>query len=99
MNVGLLGYALDGKHRLALFCDSEGKIFARSVLRLLLDTEGKPVIFQERMYVADANPAYAELLRQMAVKKAGHQELPLSSVRQILKKNKPKNTLIHPGES
>ena len=26
LNVGLLGYALDGKHRLALVCDPEGKI-------------------------------------------------------------------------
>ena len=71
LNVGLLGYALDGKHRLALVCDPEGKILARSVLRLLLDAEGKPVIFQKRMYVADANPAYPQLLRQMALKKAG----------------------------
>ena len=71
LNVGLLGYALDGKHRLALVCDPEGKILARSVLRLLLDDMGKLVIFQERMYVANANPAYSQLLRQMAVKKAG----------------------------
>ena len=77
LNVGLLGYALDGKHRLALVCDPEGKILARSVLRLLLDTEGKPVIFQERMYVADANPAYPQLLRQMALKKAGLLGVPL----------------------
>ena len=91
LNVGLLGYALDGKHRLALVCDPEGKILARSVLRLLLDAEGKPVIFQERMYVADANPAYPQLLRQMALKKAANWEFPWSSVRQISKKNKLKN--------
>ena len=36
LNVGVLGYALDGKHRLVLVCDPEGKILARSVLRLLL---------------------------------------------------------------
>ena len=77
LNVGLLGYALDGKHRLALVCDPEGKILARSVLRLLLDSEGKPVIFQEKMYVADANPAYPQLLRQIALKKAGLLGVPL----------------------
>jgi hypothetical protein len=26
LNLGILGYALDGKHRLALVCDSTGKI-------------------------------------------------------------------------
>ena len=77
LNVGLLGYAMDGKHRLALVCDPEGKILARSVLRLLLDAEGKPVIFQERMYVADANPAYPQLLRKMALKKASLLAIPL----------------------
>jgi hypothetical protein len=70
LNVGLLGYALDGKHRLALVCDPKGKILARSVLRLLIDAEGKPVLFQERIYVADGNPAYPQLLRKMALKKA-----------------------------
>ena len=77
LNVGLLGYALDGKHRLALVCDSEGKILARSVLRLLIDAEGKPVLFQERMYVADANPAYSQLLRKIALKKADLLGVPL----------------------
>lgn len=77
LNVGLLGYALDGKHRLALVCDPEGKILARSVLRLLLDVKGRPVIFQERMYVADANPTYPKLLRQIAVKKADLLGIPL----------------------
>ena len=76
-NVGLLGYALDGKHRLALVCDPEGQILARSVLRLLIDAEGKPVIIQEKMYVADANPAYPQLLRQIALKKADLLGVPL----------------------
>jgi hypothetical protein len=43
----------------------------------LLDAQGKPVIFQERMYVADANPAYAQLLRQIALKKANLLGVPL----------------------
>ena len=77
LNVGVLGYALDGKHRLALVCDPSGKIVARSVLRLLIDAHGKPVIFQERMYVADANPEYLTLLRKMALKKAKDLGVPL----------------------
>jgi hypothetical protein len=77
LNVGLLGYALDGKHRLALVCDSKGRILARSVLRLLIDTEGKPVLFQERMYVAGGNPAYLQLLRKIALKKADLLGVPL----------------------
>lgn len=70
LNVGVLGYALDGKHRLALVCGPEGNILARSVLRLLLDAQGKPVLFQEKVYVADANPEYAQWLRRIAEKKA-----------------------------
>ena len=77
MNVGVLGYALDGKHRLALVCDSSGKIVARSVLRLLIDANGKPVIFQEKIYVADANPDYPQLLRKLALKKAALLGVPL----------------------
>lgn len=76
-NIAILGYALDGKHRLALVCDPNGKILARSVLRLLIDAEGKPVLFQEKMYVADGNPDYPQLLRKMALKKASLLGVPL----------------------
>ncbi len=77
LNVGLLGYALDGKHRLALVCDPLGQILARSVLRLLIDVEGHPVLFQERVYVADANPEYPALLRKIALEKAKLLRVPL----------------------
>ncbi len=76
-NVGVLGYALDGKHRLALVCDPSGKILARSVLRLLIDANGQPVLFQERVYVADASPEYPSLLRKIALKKAATLGVPL----------------------
>ncbi len=49
----LLGYFLDGKQRLSLVCDPSGKILARSVLRLLVDDKNHPVLFQEKIYVAD----------------------------------------------
>ncbi len=77
LNVGVLGYALDGKHRLALVCGPSGKILARSVLRLLIDAKGNPVLFQERNYVADTSPEYPSLLRKIALKKAELLGVPL----------------------
>ena len=90
-NVCLLGYFLDGKHRLGLVCDSQGKILARSVLRLLIDSRGQPVLFQERIYVADASSAYSHLLRKLAIKKAANLGIPLIILAKwILKENQPK---------
>jgi hypothetical protein len=68
---------LDGKHRLGLVCDEQGKIVARSVMRLLMDSKGNPVLFQEKMYFADANPDYPNLLRKLALKKAAILGIPL----------------------
>lgn len=69
-NKCLLGYFLDGKHRLLLVKDEENKIVARSVLRLFVDEKDDPVLFQERVYVADTNPEYSSYLRKLALKKA-----------------------------
>ena len=77
LNVCLLGYFMDGKHRLGLVCDEQGKIVARSVLRLLMDSTGNPVLYQEKMYFADATPAYPLLLRKLARKKAAQLGIPL----------------------
>ena len=77
LNVCLLGYFLDGKHRLLLVCDEQGKILARSVIRLLIDSQGQPVLFFERIYVADASPEYPGLLKKMAIKKALALGIPL----------------------
>lgn len=76
-NKCILSYALDGKHRLGLVCDTQGKILARSVFRLLIDSNGKPVLFQERVYTADAALNYSQLLRKLAVKKAADMGIPL----------------------
>ena len=77
LNVCLLGYFMDGKHRLGLICDEQGKIWARSVFRLLIDSKGNPVLFQEKMYFADASPEYPQLLRKLALKKAASLGIPL----------------------
>ena len=77
LNVCLLGYFLDGKHRLNLICDSENHILARSVIRLMMDAQGQPVLFLERFYVADAAPEYPVLLTKMAIKKAKSLGIPL----------------------
>ena len=73
----ILSYAMDGKHRLGLVCNSEGQILARSVFRLLIDYNGKPVLFQEKVYVADSALNYRQLLRKLAVKKAADMGIPL----------------------
>lgn len=77
LNKCLLGFLLDGKHRLGVICDSQGKIIARSVFRLLLDSTGQPVLFQERVYKRGHSSAYDLLLRQLAEKKAAQLGIPL----------------------
>ena len=58
-------------------CDSQGKIVAGAVLRLLIDSSGQPVLFQEKVYVKGLGVDYALLLRKLAAKKAMHLGIPL----------------------
>ena len=62
---------------MGLVLDDQGKILARSVFRLLIDSRGQPVLFQEKVYVADSKPEYPRLLRKLALKKAANLEIPL----------------------
>ena len=51
LNKCLISYLLDGKNRLLAIKDPSGNIEARTMLRLLWDSEkGTPVLFQERIY-------------------------------------------------
>jgi len=51
LNVGLLAYLLDGKHRLIAIKDETGKIVARRIMRILWDPETKePVLIMEKPY-------------------------------------------------
>jgi hypothetical protein len=78
LNVCLLGYFLDGKHRLLLVKSvDDGTIAAHSVLRLLIDKKGQPVLFMERVYNDGQDTNYASLLKKIALKKAAHLGIPL----------------------
>ena len=79
LNKCLLGFFLDGKHRLALVCNAQGKILARaSVLRLLIDSKGQPVLYQEWVYLGDHCDNPKALLRKLAIKKALSLGVPLT---------------------
>lgn len=78
LNKCVLNYAEDGKHDLSLVIDKDTKkILARSVLRLLIDAKGQPVLFQEHAYTANEDPKYLGLLRAIATKKAQALGIPL----------------------
>lgn len=72
LNVGLLGYLLDGKNRLIAIKDNEsGKIIARTLFRLLWDTSNnEPALFLERMYPTPCPRELAEALLSFAKKRA-----------------------------
>lgn len=76
MTKGLLGYLVDGKNRLLAVKDSEGKIVARCIMRLMWDGE-KPVLFREIVYSSDKNNKHEALLNSMAHAKAKKLNLPL----------------------
>lgn len=51
LNIGLLAYLLDGKNRLIAIKNKEGKIVARSILRLLINREtNQPALIMEKIY-------------------------------------------------
>lgn len=79
----LLGNWLDGKNRLCLVCNEHGTIVARTLLRILIDTQGRPVLYMSDYYtVADAEDnhfksKYLALLTSIAKKKAIYLGIPL----------------------
>jgi hypothetical protein len=78
LNKCLLAYILDGKNKLMIVRDVEGKIAARSVLRILWDSQHKkPVLFMERIYHRTANSALSDLILRGCVEKAKEMGLPL----------------------
>jgi hypothetical protein len=50
LNKCLLGYCLDGKIRMLAIKDKTGKMRYRAIVKLLVDTEGKPALFLECTY-------------------------------------------------
>lgn len=65
----LMGYALNGEIRAIVVNDAEGKIVARSVLRLMWDG-AKPVILQERIYSNMSDEVVYKAINQWAIGKA-----------------------------
>jgi len=79
LNKCLLGYAMDGKNRIVAIKDHTGRIRARSMLRLLLDQNGNPVLMQSRIYPTGVNPQVSQALNKMAIRRAHALGLPLVS--------------------
>lgn len=75
-NKCLMGYVGDGKIRLLAIKDSDGKIIARQIMRVLWDGE-KPVLFIEQMYPKVVNPKYKEAMELFAKERARKLGLPL----------------------
>jgi ankyrin repeat protein len=95
-NQGLLGPLLDGKYRIIAVKNEKGEMVARCLLKILWDdVAGKPVLFQERLYINQLNNAYhAELLNEMCKRKAEKMGLDLLAV---LFSNNSKDTNRYPN--
>jgi len=65
-NKCLLAYPMDGKNRLLAILDPTGKIKARAILRLLLDADGRPTLFMEKIYPSVIKPEWQQALLHMA---------------------------------
>lgn len=77
-NKCLLAYILDGKNKVIIVRDAEGKIAARSVLRILWSQrQQSPVLFMERVYTNSGEPALQGLIRMGCELKAKQMRLPL----------------------
>ena len=78
LNKCLLAYMLDGKNRLLAIKDKEGRIVARSILRLLWDNQNKcPVLMKEETYSNVLDESLLEALDKFAVAEAGRLGLDL----------------------
>jgi hypothetical protein len=80
LNKCLVGYLLNGTNRLVTITDSDGKIVARLILRLLWDeAKQEPVLFHERIYPSILHPALKQALENEVVAIAKGLKLPLTT--------------------
>jgi GNAT superfamily N-acetyltransferase len=80
LNKGLMSYLMNGEIR-AIVVKKEGKIVARSIIRLLWDSEKNiPVILLERIYSNFQEEIIKEMIIRWAQNKAKGMDLPLLSV-------------------
>ena len=78
LNKCLLAYILDGKNKPMIVRDSEGKIAARSVLRILWNSkQNSPVLFMETIYTKTGDPVLSDLIIKGCIGKAKEMGLPL----------------------
>lgn len=77
-NKGLLGYIMDGKNRLLVIKDSDGKIMARCLLRLLLNDAQQPVLFRGFFYPDVIPVEYQKAFNQMVHQKADSLGVPVA---------------------
>lgn len=96
-NKCLLGYLADGKYRVIAAKNSEGRIVARCIMRLLWDDIKKsPVIFQEELYYNPGTPQYVlKAINDQFVEYAINLRLPLvmSKDNKIQGSNYPNNLI------
>lgn len=86
-NKCLMAYALDGKNKLIIVRNSQGKIAARAVLRILWNKEKQqPVLFMEKIYTNATNQALHDLIKIGCQQKAEEMGLPLLCETSILAK-------------
>lgn len=76
LNVGLMGYLQDGKHRMLAVIDHTGKTIARCIIRLMLRPDGRPALFIERQY-GDGRKVISDSLLARAKEKAEYMGVPL----------------------
>jgi len=77
-NKCLLAYLLDGKNRMLAVKDPEsGAILARSIFRLLIDSNNKLVLFQECIYPEKCSGRWQHALNDLAKRRALALGLPL----------------------
>lgn len=78
LNKCLLAYILDGKIKPMLVVDADGTILARSVMRVKWDEQlEQPVLFMERLYTRNADPALEKLVLEGCIRKAKEMGLTL----------------------
>lgn len=79
LNKCLMGYALDGKIRLIVVKDAQGKIVARRIMRLLYDPIFKsPVLYQECLYKTNRmTPEMEQAMDRLFIERAKVLGIPL----------------------
>lgn len=77
LNMGLIATLIDGKNRLVIVRDYEGKIAGRVILRIMLNNNNEPVLFMERLYTRYNDPRLEKFILKGCIKKAKMMGIPL----------------------